>query len=461
MANQTLAPQLSVDAPAAPPRRGRKVLLVCLLVGTAIVYYFSNPDHHPWYSCFSSPYNYTVLIADALLHGHLGLAEHPGSWLNEFVPYQGHFYSVFPLGAVLCMIPVALLRMIHLSNDFPSAAIVAIQAAATVFFCFQLTFLYTEKLSRRVMLALFPVFATWTWCALAFGGAWQLALGFALMGQAGALYFTFVNRRPLFAGLFFAIAFGNRTEVMLVAPVFLYFLLRPTCKTEAAREEFARDLKRREKEMTSRERRQAGKQELPGPIAYAIRSQMWEAVRFLIVPFVLGVCTLMYNYSRFGSPADFGYARIPGVLLEPWYQHGIFSLTAIPGNARAMIWNTWRRIPSYPYLIPDGFGESIFLSCPLLFLLFRPGVRGRDRWVKWSSWVAIAVLTFLLWIHGNTGGWQYSYRYAMVLLPWMFMIMLELGEPKWPWIEKALFILSVAINAWATYLFLWTQYVQP
>ena len=81
-------------------------------------------------------------------------------------------------------------------------------------------------------------------------------------------------------------------EVMLTAPIFLYFLLRPTSATETAREQLARDLKRREKEMThSREKKLAPKQGssrtrrlriLPGPV-------LGSRLRFLIVPFILGV----------------------------------------------------------------------------------------------------------------------------------------------------------------------------
>jgi hypothetical protein len=174
---------------------------------------------------------------------------------------------------------------------------------------------------------------------------------------------------------------------------------------------------------------------------------------------VLGLCTLAYNFARFGSVSDFGSSRVPGVLLEPWYRYGIFSLYAIPANARAMLLETWKRIPQYPYLTPNGFGGSIFLSCPLLVLLFRPPARDRNPAITWCSWIAIAVLTFLIWTHGNTGGWQYSYRYATELLPWMFLVMLE--SRPWAWMENLLFAISVAINAWATYLFLWTRYVQP
>ena len=49
-----------------------------------------------------------------------------------------------------------------------------------------------------------------------------------MLGELGALYFTLVRPRPLAAGAFFALAFGNRTELILTAPVFLYLLANRT-----------------------------------------------------------------------------------------------------------------------------------------------------------------------------------------------------------------------------------------
>ena len=68
-------------------------------------------------------------------------------------------------------------------------------------------------------------------------------------------------------------------------------------------------------------------------------------------------------------------------------------------------------------------------------------------------WIAIALLTFILWCHGNPGGWQFSYRYAMILLPWMFLLLTGNGPPKITVTEISLFAVSVAINATATWLF--------
>src|SRR5690349_3654943 len=76
-----------------------------LFVATFVIYYFSN-------SLSGSYYDYTFRIAQALLGGRLGLVERPPEWLVEMVPLDGRYYSVFPLGSVLTMLPLAALKHI-------------------------------------------------------------------------------------------------------------------------------------------------------------------------------------------------------------------------------------------------------------------------------------------------------------------------------------------------------------
>src|ERR1044072_5832474 len=172
---------------------------LCLVAGTFAAYFFSKP--HP-----QIYYNYTFLVAENFLHGRIGLAEKPPSWLNEMIPFEGLYYSAFPLGSVLTMLPFSLLKLIGLITDMPSSLIVALTTGVIAIFLI--------------------LFGTFLWTNLAMGSAWQMALGFAMIGELGAIYFTIYDRRPLPAGLFFAFAFGNRTEIILTAPLFLYLLTR-------------------------------------------------------------------------------------------------------------------------------------------------------------------------------------------------------------------------------------------
>jgi hypothetical protein len=415
------------DSKTAAENRSNLLFFVLPLVA-AVIYYFSNPKPQDFY-------NYTFLVAGNLLHGATGLSETPPTWLNEFVPFEGHYYSVFPLGAVLSMIPFALLAAVGIIHEMPGAFIAAMIAGGSCYYLLKIADKYEISISKKILLTLAVLFGTWTWTNLAFEGAWQLAIGFAFVGEVGAVHYSVFERRPFIAGAFFALAFGNRTEVLLTAPIFLYLLNRNG---------------RKETEKLDNDESES---------ANTLNRNIVDALWFCLIPFVLGVATLIYNYLRFHSFTDFGYARIPGVLNEPWYNHGIFSLTYIPRQAWEMLWKPWRFVDVFPYLVPNGFSSSILWSSPFLLFLLRSG--SRDKVLKYLSWVAIALLTFLLWIHGNSGGWQFGYRYATVLLPWVFVILLEASSKKISPLEWAVYVFSFVMNAYATWLFHWTDYIKP
>jgi len=431
---------------------------IAISLFAAFAFYFStNPTLHDL--------DYTAEIASAFLRGDLGLREKPPEWLNEMIPYGDRYYSAFPLGAVFSMLPIALLQKTSLIHDFPARILAALIAGACVYFFFQLaeafgpdySSLKPKRLTRRILLALFPVFGTWTWCNLGMGGAWQIALGLALLGETAALYFTLVRPSPFIAGAFFTLAFGNRTELILTAPFYLYLFWRSPLS--AAQTPCVPEPQNTSEFLTIAE------SSAPAADGTAVRwKNLKQALRlngktvfdFLTLPVTLALLTGAYNLVRFHSITDFGYLHIPEVPEEPWYAHGLFSLQSIPWNVNKMLFEGFRDDPNFPFLTFPPFGCSIFLSSPLLFLLFRAG--GRYRTI---SWIAIGMITFVLWCHGNPGGWQFSYRYAMILLPWMFLLLTGNGPPKITVTEVSLFAVSIAINGIAVWLFLWTDTIQP
>jgi hypothetical protein len=431
---------MDAEAPKKPITRDVWVAIGLSLVAALAFYFSTNPTLHDL--------DYTVEIASALLRGDLGLREKPPEWLNEMIPYGNRYYSAFPLGAVISMVPVALLQKASLIHNFPARILGALIAGACVYFFFQLakafgpdySSLKPKPLVRRILLALFPVFATWTWCNLGMGGAWQIALGLALLGETAALYFTLVRPSPFIAGAFFALAVGNRTELLMTAPFYLYLFWRRSNETPQGA---AVSSPPQDRNIIAR-------------IKQALRVNGPMVIDFLTLAVALVLLTAAYNFARFHSIFDFGYFHIPEVRDEPWYEHGLFSVHSIPWNVNKMVFAGFRDDPNFPFLSFDPFGCSILLSSPFLFLLFRNG--GRYRVI---CWIAIALLTFILWCHGNPGGWQFAYRYAMILLPWMFLLLTGNGPPTITVTEISLFAVSVAINATATWLFLWTDKIQP
>src|SRR5215472_5341147 len=154
---------------AVPKERSRREFWVAISFSlfAALAFYFStNPTLRDL--------DYTTEIASALLRGDLGLREKPPEWLNEMIPYGSRYYSAFPLGAVISMVPVAVLQKALLIHGFPARILGALIAGACVYFFFQMAKAFGpdyasfkgKPLTRRILLALFPVFGTWTWCNL-------------------------------------------------------------------------------------------------------------------------------------------------------------------------------------------------------------------------------------------------------------------------------------------------------
>ena len=104
-------------------------------------------------------FDYTFRIANELLHGRLGMTETPPEWLNEMVPFEARYYSVFPLGSVLTLLPLALLKLVGVIDSFPAAFVPASVAAATAAFFFLLSGPNNVSATRRILLSIFPVLA--------------------------------------------------------------------------------------------------------------------------------------------------------------------------------------------------------------------------------------------------------------------------------------------------------------
>jgi hypothetical protein len=172
------------------------------------------------------------------------------------------------------------------------------------------------------------------------------------------------------------------------------------------------------------------------------------------------VGTLAYNFARFGSPLQFGYNLIPGVLDEPWYREGIFALSPDywARNAYHMFLEPWRAVSHAPWWIPSPWGGSIFLFSPFLILALVPG--RRPFLLAAAAWLAIFLLIAAVFSHGNPGGWQISYRYAIPMLPWA-LVLLASRSHTFPRLEVALIVASIAINAFATIVFLRTDWMTP
>ncbi|NJK63717.1 MAG: hypothetical protein HC921_14440 [Synechococcaceae cyanobacterium SM2_3_1] len=357
-------------------------------------------------------------MASELLQGQIGTSTPPPGWLSEYVFRDGRYYFVFPLGSILTMLPVALLDRLGILSGPSSVLIASLIAGGLSCFGFLLAQAYRFSLGMQVSLVIFLTLGNWIWCNLVFGYADMLTLGWSALGQLGSLYFVLGQKQPLISGLLFALAIGNRTEVIVLTPIFmaLWFILETD-------------------------------------------SKRWlvSLYRFCFFPILILLLTFCHNYFRFNSIFEFGKGLVPGIFEQPHFASGLYSIAAIPDHFTEMLTATWQRINHFPFVAPSGFGGSIFLASPFLVLLFR--FRAMNQPVVILSWIAMIVMTFTMWLYGDVGGWQFSYRYAVNLLPWIYILLLYNAPRQINIPVICLLLISLLINIYAVWLFHWTTYL--
>src|SRR5678815_462237 len=124
----------SNDSRGTNPNRS-KLIISFLPFAAAFLYYFSDPQPQQYY-------DYTFRVAANLLRGSIGFTLPQPSWLNEFVPFEGYYYSVFPLGSVLSMLPFAFLKVLGVIRDMPGAFIAALLAGVACYYLLKISARY-------------------------------------------------------------------------------------------------------------------------------------------------------------------------------------------------------------------------------------------------------------------------------------------------------------------------------
>lgn len=155
------------------------------------------------------------------------------------------------------------------------------------------------------------------------------------------------------------------------------------------------------------------------------------------------------NLARFGDPLDNGYARIPGVIAEPWFADGIASLAYMPRSLEALL----LRLPGSDgsMLVPDLGGMAVWIVAPALLVL--PLALRRTRPSRTTTIAIVATVAALLpgLLHGSWGFTQLGYRFAYDALPGFLLLALAAA----PQLERrralviATLVVGLFVNLWA------------
>ena len=127
-----------------------------------------------------------------------------------------------------------------------------------------------------------------------------------------------------------------------------------------------------------------------------------------------------YNLARFGSPFEFGYGMIPGVLDEPWYAQGILSVDYIPRHLHLIFMRGFDYVDAFPWFRPNWSGASLVLTLPILLWLVK--ARSSTPLIAYG-WVAVGLGLIPDLLHGAPGFAQFGYRFILDVLPIMLLML--------------------------------------
>jgi hypothetical protein len=388
--------QLRLRAAAMTQLRGWALVPYALPLIAAVVYFFSGP--------MGSGTDVYVPLADAFLHGRFTIEGR--SWL-ELVPTSGDGWLVpFPPAPALTLMPiVAVMGSQPWYAELPSKVMSSILGGANVALAWSMLSAWGVSVKTRTWLVIGFAFTIHWWVA---GSA-----GTHHYAQVCGVFFTLIalnlairQKWPWVAGLMLGLAAASRLPMGLALPLLLGF--------------------------------------------YGYRPS-WRHAELLLALAIPAMLVAAYNIARFGSPTDFGYARIQGtnglVTDEPWFHNGIVSFTYIPRNLYAIFFQSFDWVDQVPFLRPTWSGTAITFTAPFLFW----AVAARGRVAVALGAAAVLVLMPDL-MHGSWGFAQFGYRFMLDAMPILLLLLGLVWRDRISLPARAAIVFSVAIHAYAFYV---------
>lgn len=377
----------------------RKFLLITIIFVVTLVIFTTT-------SAGNTPFNHFTLLADSFINGKIYI-EGDMPWLEKIsidqdkqslIGSASKFYVANPpMPAVISILPVY-----FFGKDLPQQYISFFIGALVVIVTALISLTIKEDFKLAIWSAILIGFGTINWYLVTVGSTWYLAQVVAELFLLLAIYSQLKQKSPILIGLFFGFAYFSRIPTMLLLPFFLFNLPKPFFKNA---------------------------------ILLSIG----------ILPSIIANFT--YNYARFGVIWDIGYTMIPGVTTEPWYQKGILHPSYIINHLKII----FATIPSigneFPYFKPSLFGYAIWFTTPAFIFAFLNKFRSK---IIWSAWLAIFLVSLIIFSHGSTGFSQFGYRFAVDFYP--ILIFLTINGVKnsfGPKIHHWLILsLGIIVNFW-------------
>jgi hypothetical protein len=344
--------------------------------------------------------NHFVYLADAFLHGRLGVTCE-GTVLAEIVPFNGNYFVVYPPMPAVLLLPFVALFGTSVDQGLLSIFLASLAVAAT-WVMLRKTGINGNKVLW--LTALFG-FGTCFWFVASVGSSWYIEHVVAVLFLTLAIIITLFKKSPFLSGLLLGFAFLSRLPVVLSFPFFLLLMYD-----------------------------QNG----------SWKPRLKQAAYFLIGLGIIVAVYELYNFGRWGVFSDVGYNLIPGIQQDPYFTQGIFNLSYIPRNVYAIFFQGPILLNNFPYFEPNWMGLGLLFTTPAFIYIFK------GPWNKLSKYAALAVACILpiLLTHGTVGFTQFGYRFSLDFTPFLMLLAAKGMRENLGWEEKALILLSILVNLW-------------
>lgn len=372
--------------------------------------------------------HYFVPLAQALMQGKIEIAKQP-DFINEVVKFDGRTYIPFPFMPAIMELPWVYWTR-EATNQLQPCLFYAGLNAALVY---SLMRRLNLDVVRRIVFT-FTFFAgTIVWYGGQDGGAWHYAQTTAITCLLLAIREVFGGQRAWIMGVWLGCAAMCRLPELMAFPFFVAFLLHKSRREPATGDAWAI----------------GGAWPITGRdwlARYDWKAYAGELLAFGLALGAFVALYLGYNYVRFESATNTGYALIPGILNEPWYRDGFFNLKAIPRNFYTMFLKAPAWSDELPWILPNKNGAmSIFFTTPAFLWCIKSRGWG---WFPIGCWLSVLGVMTPIFLHGEIGGVQFGYRYAMDFYPFLLLLMAKGMGPRFSFEQGAALALGAAINAW-------------
>jgi hypothetical protein len=370
----------------------------------SLIYYATGPGS-------PTPYNYFIWLADAFLHGRLGLTE-ASPYLGELIPVGGRFYVIYPPMPAIILMPFVAIWGLGFNQTLGSVVFGGLNVSLFYLLMRRLT----QDSKIQIWMTLLFGFGTIHWYIASVGSAWYFAHVVSFLFLTLAIYETFTKRRPFLIGLLLGASYWSRLSTILSLPFFIIMLSDMWL-------------------LRSKEGSILGKINLK-PLV-----QLGSGVGvFVLINFI-------YNFLRFHTPFDVAYfmSGIDTPSHEPWLNKGPFSLSYIRYHLSIILAKPPVFINEPPYVLPSLAGMSIWITTPAFIYALLADIKSKITLACWSGIIPIA---FLLFTKNGTGWTQFGYRYAMDFYPFLLLLVLKGIGNGIRWHHRLLICFAILVNLW-------------